>query len=217
MKTPIIPVPFTSASGELKKLLGALPEFNLFTGPWLAGGAVRRIYQGKSLQEADIDIFTANKSQQMKFQDHLKQVGKLVHESSAAKSYEVPVDGITFKVQLIHRNQYDNCIQLMKDFDFTVCQLVSDGSNIAYADGALEDINEGKLRFAVEGRVTPKNMARRAMKYLLYGFQPVQENFLSMITTKVLPITNYYHISEGDDYTGDCEDVATWVSSANSY
>lgn len=55
-----------------KELLSVLPDINLVTGPWCAGGAARKLWQGTNWRSGDVDVFFANQDQFQKFNQVLK-------------------------------------------------------------------------------------------------------------------------------------------------
>jgi hypothetical protein len=54
-----------------KELLSVLPDINLTTGPWCAGGSARKLWQGTNWRSGDVDVFFANHMQFEKFNQEL--------------------------------------------------------------------------------------------------------------------------------------------------
>lgn len=169
-------------------ILDILPPLSLKFGPWLAGGAVRRVLQGNAIDDGDMDFFFTHKGEWEKCMvvlDHYE----LVHKSDAARTYLV--NGI--KVQIIKRMFYPSLEKLFGDFDFTACQVATDGKEIAYADNSLADIQNMHLRLATVGRVTKQTIIGRMIKYVNHGFMPVG-NLFSIITASSLQKTDSFAI-----------------------
>lgn len=202
---------------SLKPVLDMLPPLNIISGPCIAGGAARRVYQGLPLQDADIDVFFFSYSQLAEAKKFLLERGaNLKHESKAAWSFTVPVQDIEYKIQLIRRRTYGNSEDLIKDFDFTVCQIVTDGEHFIHAKETFPDIDEKKLRLAPEGRVAPVNIARRAVKYLNYGFTPV-DGVMEKVISEGLKAVSYSDVEGSTAYDEKTQPVADWIQNAATY
>lgn len=171
---------------EMEKILDILPPLSLKHGPWLAGGAVRRLVQGKSIADGDMDFFFTSKAEWQKFYNALRDF-EVLHKSEAATTYMV--EGI--KVQLIKRLFYDNLDKLFADFDFSACQVATDGKALAHGPDAVQDINNNVLRFAAVGRITKKTVMGRFLKYLNHGFMPDNEVFGKMVKHGLKGNNNY--------------------------
>lgn len=162
-----------SKSQELKDILSVLPPLEIERGPWLAGGAARRILENLPLDGGDLDIFFSSWSQFHGFQKAIQKISHGgVHETSFAATYNIDVKGKTYRLQLIKRKSYSSTGFLFDDFDFTVCQIATDGNKFAWEEEAIQDIDKKILRLSPGGRVTDSNLVRRTMKYINYGFRP---------------------------------------------
>ena len=174
METKIIPASEFTGFSELQKVLSGLPALNLFNGPWVAGGAARRLLVGESVKGGDIDIFFKAVPQLGAFRRALAAKAVQEFKTKYAETYHIEVDGQTYRVQLITRKFYSEGLpMLFRDFDFTACQLAFDGSHVIAKLEAYEDIMAGKLKFAADGRTNAKNLVRRTLKYIQYGFTPI--------------------------------------------
>lgn len=162
--------------------------------------------QGRELGEGDLDFFFTSRAEWSKFDKVLRDYEE-VHRSNAAATFMV--NGL--KVQIIKRRYYDELGYLFGDFDFTVCQLATDGKNVAYTAKALEDINDSKLRFSEHGRVSKLTVIGRMVKYVNHGFMPeaglfrmIVESGLDMTTAHKIfdnerPSANYDHDAKVDE------------------
>lgn len=176
---------------QMQEILEILPPLSMSFGPWLAGGAVRRIIQGKTIDDGDMDFFFTSLAEWEKFNGALSDY-EVLHRSAAAVTFMVK--GI--KVQFIKRMYYKNLDKLFGDFDFSACQVATDGKKLAYADQAVKDIQAQRLRLATVGRVTKKTVVGRMMKYIGHGFMPADELF-STVIEKGLQVTASYDIFSG--------------------
>lgn len=166
-------LPPSSALKDVQSILDLLGEFNFETGPWIAGGAVRRLAFDQDLGSGDIDIFAASHQQISPIQSKLDRIGELTYHSSYARTYLVPVEDRQYKVQLIIWRSFATIRNLFKTFDFTVCDFVSDGQKYRTHDQALSDILNRKLRFNDSQINLQRSVASRAVKYISMGYEPV--------------------------------------------
>lgn len=181
-------IPEGPGVAQVEKILDLLPPLSLKHGPFLAGGAVRRLLQGRAVDDGDLDFFFTHIGEFKKFERIMNDYER-VHASAQASTYLV--DGI--KVQLIRRRFYENLGFLFGDFDFTVCQVATDGKQIAYSNRAVEDINNMTLRFAEKGRVTKSTVVGRMLKYVRHGFTP-EPGLFKMIVESGLSIARISNI-----------------------
>lgn len=157
-----------------KKLVDTVAIFNLKpSGPWLAGGSVRRLFDGCK-GEHDYDLFFKDETQLRSFKDS-KGFHQPIFESEFAESYEKEVeigDGenyelVSLKVQLI-KFYFPTLSEVLDHFDFTAAQFAFDGfdfyaSPLALLDSSRKKLVIHKLSFGV---VTLK----RIFKYIQQGY-----------------------------------------------
>lgn len=185
----ITDLPEGPGKDQISTLLEMLPPLSLKWGPWLAGGAVRRMMQGRTIDDdGDVDFFFSDASEYLKFEKALSDYEEL-HASGRAKTYMV--NGL--KVQIIKRKFYKNLKEVFGDFDFTVCQVATDGKQVAYTQTALEDISENRLRIAPIGRISSLTVVGRLIKYVNHGFIP-EAGLFRMIVQSGLDMTSAYKI-----------------------
>lgn len=162
----------------LFKALSRLPKLSS-EGPWLAGGALRKTFQGIKL-DSDFDFFFKSKDQFEKFQDKLEKKGaKLLSQNDKNQKWILPSeipDGAEgeniylpeMEIQLINFQYYENAEQVIDSFDYTLCQFAYDGAYIYMSDFALWDVARKKL---VPHKITfGAASIRRMMKYANQGF-----------------------------------------------
>ena len=146
---------------------------NMHSGPWIAGGAVLNWYKNEPLEENDIDVF---------FKD-LKQFdacfGKLMSTGSSSIVYSTE-NAITIhfrnksseikRVQLIRKRWFDSAESVIDSFDFTVCQLATDGHSLVMGDDTAKHIKENVLEVT---QMPPRpDIVKRLIKYVTYGYIP---------------------------------------------
>lgn len=143
-------------------------------GPWLAGGAVRRTLLGTSLAESDYDFFFRTQQQYDDFCEWMIDIHALkIAETPLQTTWTVfadePASGqLPLKVQAIRVAFYESPEALLDTFDFTICQLVYDGTDLICGEYALWDLGRKLL---VPHRVSfGVATLRRIIKYTKQGF-----------------------------------------------
>ncbi len=165
---------------DLNHLIDSLPPLNL-SGPWLAGGALRRSVMGQPL-ESDADIFFKD---QLQLDAFIAAFGK---EPSRKRDGLTEFDhvygerGQKIKVQCVHHDFYDCKEDVIDSFDFTLCQLITDGRLLTAGEYTLWDI--GRKRLAVHEITYPVASMRRILKYTRQGFTACN-GFMAEFLTEV--------------------------------
>jgi len=153
-------------------------------GPWIAGGAPLRWYQGVPVGESDIDVFCKDQKQ---FDELVERIlgYKRYHkkwDSENAVTYEIypssdskeefTLNGWT--IQIIKRKFFDSAQEVIDNFDVSVCQVATDGWNWALGRHTARDIREGNLRMNLPLQA---DALKRYVKYTAYGYRPVDGLF----------------------------------------
>lgn len=186
----------------MQSILAVLPPLHMFDGPWIAGGAVRRIIEGESLTKGDIDIFFGSSFGETHLWDAaLAKVGTEIFKSAYATTYEVPIGDNLYRIQLIKRKGYSSVMALFRDFDFTICQMAYDGKNITASTQGLLDLAARKLATSDHGRTTKSNLLNRTFKYIRFGFMP-GPGFLEKVARTCLMGTY--------GFTAECKNAYDW-------
>ena len=188
-----MPIPSGPGVAELNGVLSVLPPVDLKHGPWICGGAARRLLQGMSLKDGDVDLFFKNKASWETFVKAMEPF-ELVIKTERANTYLV--NGI--KVQLIRRKFHLQLEDVFKDFDFSVCQIATDGHVLAATKQAHLDITDGLIRFAPAGTVAKHTLVQRMVKYVGYGFVP-EPGLYELMVKSGLDYVSAYVIFEGND------------------
>ncbi len=144
------------------------------TGPWVAGGSVRKVWFGQPWKDQDVDFFFRDQDQFDRFNAVISALGektKTYYNSQNAITYKISLrSGEEVKIQAIRRDFYPSAEAVLDDFDFTLVQFASDGVQMLTNPTALEDIrfNRIKPNPLCKRRLNPM----RVLKYAAYGFNP---------------------------------------------
>lgn len=149
-----------------------LPQ--LKEGPWIAGGACLRWYQGQAVGDNDIDVFCASAEQAQKVIDYIKSYGrystKFESENATTLSYHDKAGNKYWTIQIIKRRYFTNLKDVIDNFDITVCKIGTAGNDWLLGDHTARDIRERNLR--MQQPLQP-DAAKRLVKYWTYGYRPV--------------------------------------------
>lgn len=167
-------------------------------GPWIAGGAALRWYQGQPIGDSDIDVFCANVKQAIDLVDRIKSFGRyhVKAESDNATTIEYwRKDEYASKwtIQVIRRRYFNNCQDIINNFDITVCQIVTDGTSIKLGPRTAKDIREKNLCMT---QPIAADAVKRLTKYWTYGYRPV-EGLLEEIMNNP---TSRWEFNPSEDY-----------------
>lgn len=191
------------------KIQEAVGPMDIIAGPWLAGGAVRRLLDGTDISEGDFDFFFADYGTLCDVEKRLAEFGaERTEKTSMAVSYKLAIDSVFYKIQLIRRQHYHDAYAVLKDFDFTVCQFATDGKFLATYSDSMKDLEDKTLRISDAGKINDTNFLRRIIKYVRYGFLP-NTTLLSEAVEYKLARTSSYDIMSTEnnyDWKGDPED-----------
>lgn len=149
---------------------------NLETGPWVAGGSVRKVWFNKPWQNQDIDFFFANEQQLNKFCETASENNvKRPHVTSNAISYTVEVKSSivqsqVIKLQAIRKRFYLSYEEIINDFDINLCQFVTDGRIMLTTEQAIADCQDNMIR--ANPLFNKSIKPQRILKYSAYGFDP---------------------------------------------
>lgn len=156
-------------------------EPDLDDGPWIAGGAVRWLKNGGRIH-TDVDVFFKTETQYTQCNEKLQFYLKRHHSSNNAVTYygllstQRTARGNLFydrPVQLIRRQFYLYVEDMLEDFDFDCCKLVTDG-DIVIAHKNWEDSTLIFDPYHSNDRAS--RLPVRLVKYLSYGYKIDQES-----------------------------------------
>lgn len=155
------------AETTLAKILYELPRLGP-SGPWIAGGALRRTIGNKE-PDSDFDFFFRNEDQLEKFAENLDEKEfKRVNETEHHVQYSGQIADAQRIIQLIKFRYYENTEDVIDSFDFTICQFVFDGAELTCGDFSLWNL--GRRRLAIHKISFPLSTMRRVLKYGSQGF-----------------------------------------------
>lgn len=168
--------------GYIEGLKAVGMKLDLETGPWIAGGCLEALASGRDLGNRDIDIFYSRHSDLHKtFFDVdtvLSSPGYEFNNTFWEKSQgqnsdtrKVLLNGKAFLIQRINKKYYNSPANILGDFDFTVCQIVTDGEQVVTTEQTVRDLKTKTLRFPRLKQET--NTLPRFVKYTMeYGYTP---------------------------------------------
>ncbi len=145
------------------------------TGPWIAGGAVLRWYQNQPVGENDIDVFCASPEQAEEIINDIKSYNRysvrFQSENADTISYSSDKKTAHWTIQIIKRRYFTSLQDIIDNFDITVCQLGTAGSEFCLGSNTARDIREQNLRMNFP---LQPDAAKRMIKYWTYGYRPVE-------------------------------------------
>lgn len=134
-------------------------------GIYLAGGSLRSIFDKTSVD--DYDFFFENPSIVSYAKKYLKEAGyDLVFECTAGELFTYKKNDI--KVQLVCKRYYDNVLDLMYTFDFTVCHFALHNGNLFFTKNAIKAAREKRIE--INSITYPIASLRRLQKYIQKGY-----------------------------------------------
>ena len=136
-------------------------------GPWIAGGAVRKVVMNEPIDGSDIDIFFSNKETLQWAMELFKKIPNMTFDN--VNNFIYHKDGIYYKFQLVSHFFYPTVEELLKGFDFTTTMFATDGKVIFHTKEALLDSCNKELVFNKEHE---KGRPLRLQKYAKKGFTP---------------------------------------------
>ena len=168
-------------------------------GPWIAGGACLRWYQGLPVGDSDIDVFCANAKQAADVIENIKSYGrysvKFESENAVTLSYHSKDDySKSWTIQIITRRYFGSLEEVISNFDISVCEVGTAGNQWQLGPFTGRDIRERNLRFKIP--LQPDAM-KRLIKYWAYGYRPVEG---TIETIQNNPNAKWQFGAETEDY-----------------
>ena len=145
-------------------------------GPWIAGGAALRWWQGQPVGDSDIDVFCASAKQAEEVIERIKDYGRWQrkHESDNAVTLSYWSKEDSFKIwtiQIIKRRYFKSLEDIINSFDMTVCEIGTGGNEWVLGKQTAKDIRERNLRLKMP---LQPDALKRVVKYWTYGYLPVE-------------------------------------------
>ena len=157
-----------------------LPFLSAEGGPWVAGGSIRRIYEGDGLSFSDVDVFFPNHDlftwavNLFDAQLKDKKVWSPVHiverrHAPMSATFDVLYEGIKLPIQFVNKRYYKTLEAVLDDFDFTLTMFGYDGEKMMYDERAPIDLAAKRL---VLHQLPKRPKPNRLAKYVAQGFVP---------------------------------------------
>ena len=130
--------------------------------------------------------------------ERLKSYGrytvKAESENAVTLDYWGPeTSNFRWTIQIIRRRFFNNYEEIIKNFDITVCQIVTDGTYIELGEYTARDIREKNLRMS---QPLHDDAVKRLTKYWVYGYRPVD----GLIDAIVKNPTGRWAFNPSEDY-----------------
>lgn len=145
-------------------------------GPWIAGGAALRWYQGQPVGQSDIDVFCRSPRQAQLLIEDIKSYGRVMvkfeSDNATTLSYHRKDDWAgEWTIQVIKRRFFNSLEEVINSFDITVCEIGTGGNEWTLGPFTARDIREKNLRFKLP---LQPDAPKRLTKYWTYGYRPVE-------------------------------------------
>lgn len=168
-------------------------------GPWIAGGACLRWFQGQPVGDNDIDVFCANAKQAADVIDSIKSYGRysVRFESENAVTIDYWAKDEYMKrwtIQVITRRYFTSLEDVISNFDISVCEVGTAGNQWKLGAFTARDIRERNLRFKLP---LQPDALKRMTKYWTYGYRPVEGTIAAIQNN---PIAKWQFGAETEDY-----------------
>ena len=149
---------------------------DLKNGPWIAGGACLRWFQGIPVGNSDIDVFCKNAVQAQQVIERIKSYGryqiKFESENAVTLEYFTKEHNLgRWTIQIITRRYFSGIRDVINNFDMSVCEVATTGNEWELGPFTARDIREKNLRFKLPMQ---SDAPKRLLKYWIYGYRPVE-------------------------------------------
>lgn len=149
-------------------------NLNMEDGPWLAGGAVRKLHLGQPIGESDWDIWFKSAQQFDRCEKYMHSLGAdVAYSSNNATTFKYNYNGETQQIQLIKRRFFETPQEVINQFDFSICQLLTDGNKLLLGKTTAQDLDTRTIRLGSDRMQS--HVVTRLVKYIVYGYYPSRE------------------------------------------
>lgn len=149
-------------------------NIDIAEGAWIAGGAALSAYTRQEIN--DIDLYCRDDAQQTKLMEALNMQGNISFASNNAATFKR--EGLK-NVQVIKLN-VPTVQDAIAPFDFTVCQIATDGKgNFVASAATFADIESKTLRI---NNFVKDKFIKRWIKYNLYGYTMDPKEFKQYVS-----------------------------------
>lgn len=161
------------------KALIKLLDLDINNGPWLAGGAVLSWYNNNPVGLGDFDLFFKDLKQfDEMFGRLMRNHATIIYTSENALTLHLTIDDDVKRLQLIRKRYFNSAEEILSSFDFTICQLATDGYSVVSANKTHEHIKD--KRIVLTGPPS-RSVIKRIIKYTSYGYTPDKELIQSIL------------------------------------
>lgn len=148
-------------------------------GPWLVGGAVRRLLTEEK-QSSDFDLGFPSQVALDQYKARLLSLGFKEHvEKPEHVELHGTVNGKPATVQLLRVTFGPTPEAVIDAFDFTICQLAYDGADLVCGPFTLWDL--GRRKLAIHRVTYAAATVRRMLKYAKQGYTFCQGTVVSIL------------------------------------
>jgi hypothetical protein len=188
-------------SNPMLDLIRSFSFLNIEQGPWVAGGAVRRLLSD-DFGAGDIDIFLPERlcgfwnDQKCNLTPLVDRIDNIFHEQITSRTAKKNLNEYVFglnkpfnpnkiiKVQVVHKNRFDSIEALLSDFDFTICMAATDGWRWVAYEQIMSDIE--RRQFGIQSVQRRGMEIRRMIKYCNFGLTPKPGVLSSVLSRETL-------------------------------
>jgi len=157
---------------DFKKYTDILQGIKYF----IAGGSIRDICS-VGYFTSDIDIYFPDRYNIAKAIKALRKHGGKVSFTNKQIT-NIYLKGQ--KIQIIKHYMYDTADNVMKNFDFTICCGIYDGSNFYFHDDYFIDLSAKRLVINTINLPLPLNTLERVIRYVKKGYHICNGNLLKL-------------------------------------
>lgn len=177
----------------------AVIEPDLIEGPWIAGGAALRWFQNQPVMDSDIDVFCRSRKQADQVIAKIKSYNRyeIKHESDNAVTicyHDKDIWSQSWNLQIVTKSFFSDAKSVIDQFDITVCQIATTGTEWILGDSTAKHIRSRTLAFTDQ---RGPDSVKRLVKYWVYGFRPEAGTLETLINDQSL---RWDFSDDGDPY-----------------
>jgi hypothetical protein len=178
------------------------------TRGWLAGGALRRLFEGQVFGGHDFDLFFQRQEDSQAYAALLEQCGaEEKYRSGNAITYLLNIEGNDFYLQVVTGFYSDTAEELLGKFDFTVCQFATDGKVLTTGHDSFDHLDNKVVEIDHAAIHSASSTIHRLCKLAADGYKPDKTMIIRICGTLVSnpeTLTAMGVVSGGPDQTNPC-------------
>lgn len=148
---------YTAEDINLIEVLKDYPKLRSDNGPWLAGGALLRLMTNEKLSEGDLDFYFPNSDRRRRFITYIHAEAHATWKGMKYKTKPIEINTISM-------DYFKSIKDIFDTYDFSICQLATDGYYIYCSQQTLDDIENRVIRPDKEFTI------ERYLKYFYRGY-----------------------------------------------